>query len=300
MKVAFIGLGNMGSGMARRLLESGFELVVYNRTAEKAKELVAAGAILAKTPGEAVASADVLITMVNDDQALEAVLRGENGALNRLAPGSTHLSMSTISDALAERLAGEHLERQVAFVGAPVFGRPPAAAAGKLFVMAGGDEKSIQRCDDIFKALAQKVVVVGPRASQAHLAKVMGNFMLFSAIEALAESIANVRAAGMSERMFLDAMTSTIFSSPFYANYGNMMVEQSYPTQQAVSFHLALKDVRLALDSSARNRAVLPTAELLESRLLAGIAGDLGDLDVSALTKLASSEGSKTSPKEKK
>ena len=287
MKVAFIGLGNMGQGMASRILEAGFDLTVYNRTADKTLSLVSAGAKRAQTPKEAVSNADILITMVNDDQALNDVLFGDNGALKSLKPNAIHISMSTISDALAEKLSNDHTNQNVSFVGAPVFGRPPAAASGKLFILAAGSEKAIKDCDPIFKVLGQKLVVVGVKPSQAHLTKILGNFMLFSAIESLAEAMANIRAAGINERIFLEAMTSTIFSAPFYTNYGTMMVQQNYPTQQAVSFSLALKDIKLAIESSKRSDSALPTAELVQERLLAGIANGYGNTDVSALTQLA-------------
>ena len=286
MNIGFIGIGHMGAGMARRLVEAGHTVTVYNRTADKTLVLKNLGATLASTPAESARTADVLITMVKDDLALEAIMWGPNGALETLPKDAIHVSMSTISDELANKLSAAHAKTHTRHVGAPVFGRPPAAAEGKLFIVAAGDGKTLDACEPIFQVLGQKTIRMGEKPSVAHLTKIMGNFMLFSAIQSMAEAIAHVKAAGLNERTFLEAMTSTIFTAPIYKNYGTMMVEENFTMPGAVSMNLALKDVRLALQSSATEKTVLPTALLLQRHLTEGISRGYGDHDVSSLTQL--------------
>jgi 3-hydroxyisobutyrate dehydrogenase-like beta-hydroxyacid dehydrogenase len=182
MKVGFIGLGNMGSGMAANLLKAGHALTVYNRTPAKAEALVAKGATLAKTPGEA-ARGDVVITMLADDAAVEGVVFGADGVLAGLQPGSIHISMSTISVALAERLASAHQAAGQRFVAAPVFGRPEAAVAGKLFIVAAGEAKTVQECQPLFEALGQRTFVIAAEPAKANLVKLSGNFLIAAVIE---------------------------------------------------------------------------------------------------------------------
>src|SRR6478735_10112067 len=187
MNVGWIGLGNMGSVMARRVLEAGHGLTVFNRSADRAKELVERGARLAATPAEA-AQHELVVTMLADDTALRDVL-GPGGALAAMTPGTTHVSMSTISFALATELTESHAARGVRFVGAPVFGRPDAAAAGKLFILTGGEPEALSACQPLFEILGQKLLALGTKPAAAHLTKVLGNFMLIGSVELLGEAL---------------------------------------------------------------------------------------------------------------
>src|SRR4051794_29170825 len=154
MRVSFIGLGSMGFPMARNLLKAGHELVVYNRTRSRADELGRDGARVAGSPREAAAQgADLLITMLADDDAVEEVMFGEEGALATLKPGAVHVSMSTISPLLSRRLTDEHRSRRQSYVAAPVFGRPEAAEAAKLWIIAAGPDDAIERCRPVFGAM---------------------------------------------------------------------------------------------------------------------------------------------------
>ena len=195
MKVGFIGLGQMGRAIAANLLGAGHELTVWNRSADKAADLVAAGARLAATPADA-AQGDVVMTMLADDAAVEAVVHGTDGIL---AAPALHVSHSTISVALAERLATDHAAR-AGFVSAPVFGRPPAAQAAKLFVVAAGEAHAVDRCLPLFEAIAQRVFRVGPSPAAANLVKLGGNFMIMAAVEAMAEAMTLVEAGGVDRR----------------------------------------------------------------------------------------------------
>src|SRR5205814_3384026 len=192
MKVGFIGLGNMGSGMARNLIKAGHTLVVYNRTRSRAEELRPLGAKVAENPGEAAANAEVVITMLADDHAVEDVLLGPGNILDTLPAGAVHISMSTISVDLSRRLAAAHQEKKQHYLAAPVFGRPDAAAAGKLFIVVAGSAEQIERCRALFDAMGQTTFVVGQEPPMANVVKLTGNFMITTVIESLAEALALV------------------------------------------------------------------------------------------------------------
>jgi 3-hydroxyisobutyrate dehydrogenase-like beta-hydroxyacid dehydrogenase len=287
MKIGFLGLGHMGSQMAKRLMESGHELHVYNRTASAADELIKRGARFAAHPME-IGDVEVYITMLADDSALESVLFGEKGLFQSMLAGSTHLSMSTISPALAERLEKDHQSKGCAFVGAPVFGRPEAAEAGKLFVMAGGTAPDVQKCSAVFEALSQKVFHVSEKPSLAHLTKVLGNFMLLSSIQILSESLAIANKSGLDQKIFLEAMTGSLFSAPFYKGYGTMMIDKLYDKKVAFKLPLALKDIRLAQQAAESINSPMPSASLVHDQIITAIARGMKDMDLSALGKLAS------------
>ena len=285
MQVGFIGLGHMGSGMASNLLAAGNALTVYNRSAGKTETLVGKGAQLAKTPGDA-ARGEAVITMLADDRALEHVVFGKGGILEALSPGAIHVSMSTISVALAERLAAAHAEKGQAFVAAPVFGRPEAAAAAKLFVVAAGNQAAVATCQPLFDALGQRTFVVAQEAPKANLVKLSGNFLIASVIEALGEAIALVSKAGIDRAQYVDLLTATLFGAPVYKTYGGLIAAERYrPACFAAA--LGYKDVQLALGAAKDLKVPMPTASLISDRFLALIAGGGGALDWSALGLLA-------------
>src|SRR5437773_8999587 len=170
MKVGFIGLGNMGSGMARNLINTGHTLTVYNRTRSRAEPFTSLGARIAETSSEAAAEAEVLITMLADDAAVEGVIFAPGNAIQALPAGAVHISMSTISVDLSRRLAKAHSEQQQHYLATPVFGRPEAAADGMLFVLAAGPGEQIERCQPLFDAIGQKTF---PIREEAHAANVI-------------------------------------------------------------------------------------------------------------------------------
>jgi len=182
MKVGFIGLGNMGAGMAANLLKSGHEVTAYNRSQDKVAALAEQGARPAKSVAE-VCDGDVVITMLANDEAVEAVTFGDDGVLASLRPDATHVSSSTISVALSERLTAAHADAGQRFVAAPVFGRPEAAAAAKLFVVAGGATATVQAVSPLFDAISQGTFVVSEEPKAANLVKLSGNFLIAAVIE---------------------------------------------------------------------------------------------------------------------
>jgi 3-hydroxyisobutyrate dehydrogenase-like beta-hydroxyacid dehydrogenase len=281
MQIGWIGLGNMGQVMAQRVLEAGHELTVYNRSPAKAQALIDRGAKLAESPAHA-AQAELVVSMLADDAALEHVL-GPGGALEAMSATTVHVSMSTISHALALALTAAHAERGVGFVGAPVFGRPDAAAAGKLFILAAGEADAVTRCRPLFDVLGQKVLPLGNAPAAAHLCKVLGNFMLISSVELLAEALNVAHAAGLDAAAVLTALTGSVFSAPFYANYGRMIAAQDFPNPPAFVLPLAHKDIELARAAAASVSAPLPSADAVRAKLAALLAAGGASLDLTAL-----------------
>lgn len=283
MHIGWIGLGNMGQVMAARVLDAGHELTVYNRSRDKARSLVERGAKLAESPAQA-ATAELVVTMLADDAALQDVL-GPGGALAAMTANTVHVSMSTISHALALSLTATHAERGVGFVGAPVFGRPDAAAAGKLFILGAGEASALERCQPLFDVLSQKVLPLGTEPAAAHLTKVLGNFMLISSVELLAEALNVAKAAGMDPGALLQALTASVFSAPFYANYGRMIVGQDFAGPPAFALPLARKDIALATAVAASVAAPLPSAEPVRAKIAQLLANGGEQLDLTVIGK---------------
>jgi 3-hydroxyisobutyrate dehydrogenase-like beta-hydroxyacid dehydrogenase len=273
MKVGFIGLGQMGSAIARNLLTAGHELTVWNRSSGKAKDLVAAGARLAESPAEA-AQGDVVMTMLADDQAVEAVVYGERGILT--AP-ALHVSHSTISVRLADRLAKDQ-GGHPGFVSAPVFGRPAAAEAAKLFVVAAGPDQVIDRCVPLFEAMGQRIFRVGMSPSAANLVKLGGNFMIMAAIEAMAEAMTLVEAGGVDRRDMLEVLTGTLFGAPVYQVYGEILVKNQF-RPAGFTAPLGLKDMNLVDSAATASLVAMPVLSVVRNHLRSTIAANGPDID---------------------
>jgi len=274
----------MGAGMAGNLLKAGHEVTVYNRTPEKAEPLVKQGAERVTGVADA-CRGDVVITMLADDPAVESVVFGVGGVIDALRPGSIHISASTISVALSDRLTAVHKEKSQHFVSAPVFGRPEAAEAAKLFVVAAGPHHDIDTCQPLFDAMGQRTFRFGEKPSNANLVKLSGNFLIASVIESMSEAMALVGKGGIDQREYLDFLTSTLFNAPVYKTYGNLIVEKNF---QSVGFaaSLGLKDVRLALAAGESLRVALPVADLIRNRFLTLLANGGESLDWSAISQL--------------
>ena len=273
MKVGFIGLGQMGSAMAANLLKAGHDLTVWNRTLEKADTLVEAGARRAQSPADA-ADGDVVMTMLADDSAVEAAVYGQGGILDGPA---LHVSHSTISVALADRLAADH-RAGAGFVSAPVFGRPAAAEAAKLFVVAAGAEAPIERCEPLFLAMGQRVFRVGARPSAANLVKLSGNFMIMSAVEAMAEAMTLAEKGGVDRAALLEVLTGTLFGAPVYQTYGDILVNDRF-RPAGFPAPLGLKDMNLVDAAATASRVPMPVLGAVRDHLRAVIAQDGEEID---------------------
>ncbi|PYR46870.1 MAG: 6-phosphogluconate dehydrogenase [Acidobacteria bacterium] len=285
MKIGFVGLGSMGSCMARRLIDAGHALTVYNRTPSRAEPFRAWGARVADSVSEAATGADVLISMVADDSALEALVFPPGDALRALPACAVHASMSTISVALSRRLADAHAERRQHYVAAPVFGRPEAAAAGKLFVVAAGPNDQVHRCEPIFDALGQKTFNIGLDASAANVIKLAGNFLISTVIESLAECLALARKHGIDSHTLLDVLTGTLFSAPIYRTYGTILVDQRFDPP-GFALPLGMKDNALVLAAAQAAHVPMPMASLVRDQFLAAMAAGLANADWSAIARI--------------
>jgi len=288
MKLGFIGLGQMGSAMAANLLKAGHELTVYNRSAAKAQPLVQLGAHQAVRIADA-CRGEAVITMLADDPAVTDTVWGEQRLLATLPQGSIHISMSTISVALSKRLTEAHAQSGQRFVAAPVFGRPDAAAAAKLFVVCAGDAAAIEACRVLFEAVGQRTFPIGAEPSAANLVKLSGNFLLAAAIEALGEAIALVGKAGVERSAYVELLTSTLFQASAYRTYGGLIAERRFEPA-GFAAPLGLKDIRLALQAAEALRVPMPTASLVHDRLLRLIAQGREHQDWSAVGGLASED----------
>ena len=288
MKVGFIGLGRMGAGMAAHLIRSGHEVTVYNRTAEKIRPLIEQGAKGAENVAAA-CRGDAVMTMLSDDLALEQVVFGKGGVLESLPAGALHVCSSTVSAALSARLTGEHAAAGQRYVAAPVFGRPEAAAAGDLFVVAAGEPQALEAAMPLFEAVGQKTFVVSETPKIAHLVKLSGNFLIASVIESLGEALALVGKAGVDPHPFIEVLTSSLFNVPLYRNYGALLADRRFEPA-GFAAPLGYKDIRLVLDAADALRVPLPFAAVLRDRFLALLAQGGEALDWSAIGELAAAD----------
>ena len=287
--IGFIGLGDMGGPIARRLVEAGHDVSVYNRTAERTKNLAAAGAIVAATPAAATPPGGVVFTMVGDDAALHAVTLGEAGILARLGAGGVHVSMSTVAVATGQRMEVLHADAGARYLCSPVFGRPPVAAAGQLRIAQSGDPEAKRRVAPLFAAFAQGVVDFGEAPGAANAVKLAGNAMIASAIETMAESCALVEKSGIDRVAFMELLAGSLFDCPVYKGYGMAIAERRF---LPAGFRMVrgLKDVTLALEAAHAVGVPMPIASLVRDRLMASVAKGRGELDWAALDKAVSED----------
>ncbi len=286
MKIAFVGLGNMGTPMARHLLRAGHELTVWNRTSEKTNPLKSEGAKVARSLADAAKDAEIVITMLADDNAVEASVLHSNAVIDNLPKGATHISMSTISVALSRKLAEEHAKRGHKYMAAPVFGRPDAAAGGKLFIAAAGEKDVVELCRPVLESLGQRMFVLGDKPEMANVVKLTGNFLIASVIESLGEAIAVARKYDIDPHAYVDFLTGSLFAAPIYKTYGGIIADEKY-TPPGFKLRLGLKDVRLALSAAEAVDAPLPIASLIRDHMLTAIARGMDEMDWSSTAKLA-------------
>jgi len=294
MKIGFIGLGQMGSAMAANLVKAGHDVTVFNRSPEKRRALLELGAHEADSVADA-CHGQVTITMLADDTAVADVALAKHGIVETLAKGAIHLSMSTISVALSKRLSETHAHAGQRFVAAPVFGRPDAAAAAKLFIVAAGEPAAVEACKPLFDALGQKTFAISTEPTAANLVKLSGNFLLAAAIEALGEAIALVGKAGIDRSAYVDLLTSTIFPVPAYKTYGGLIAESRFHPA-AFAAPLGFKDIRLALAAAENLRVPMPLGSLLHDRFLRLLAQGGDSLDWAAIGGLAAQDAGDAKP----
>ena len=283
MKIGFIGLGHMGSAIARNLLEGGHELIAWNRSPEPVKALAQAGARAAEAPVDVFAAAEVVFSMLADDAVVESVVLN-SGALDAAKPGAIHVNVATISVALADRLERLHRDRGLSYVAAPVLGRPDVAAAGNLIVLAAGETVAVDRVRPLLALFARRMFPIGEQSSRANVARPACNFALAAMLETLGEAGALAATNGVAPETLFEVMTETVF--PAYKTYAPLITERRFrPASFALS--LGFKDVRLALQVAEAKHAPMPIASVLHDQFLAAIAHGDSELDWSALSMVA-------------
>jgi 3-hydroxyisobutyrate dehydrogenase-like beta-hydroxyacid dehydrogenase len=279
MRIAFLGLGKMGSAVALHLLKAGHELTIWNRTAAHAESLNASGAQVAKSPSEAVAHAEVTFTMLMDDGALESVVFGA-GAIQAMPPNSIHVSLSTISVGLSDRLTEEHWATGTHFAAAPVFGRPNVAEDGRLWTVTAGEPSVIERIRPLLDTFSRGVTVVSEKPSSAHALKLGGNFLITAMIASLSEGLVYAEALGIKPAIFLDTINNALFQSPFYQAYGKIMLDP--PEHPGGTIALGEKDIRLFREAARSASVKTELADIFEANLQRAIETGMKDQDWAA------------------
>ncbi len=295
MNIAFLGLGGMGGGMARNLIKHGHSVIAWNRSPEPAAALHADGARIAATPAEAASAAEIAITMLANDEAVESVTLAANGLAEGLTMGAVHVSMSTISVALSEHLATAHEERGQRFAAAPVVGRPDQAQAGKLFIAAAGAADVVERIRPALDAIGQRSFVIGEVPAQANLVKLTGNFLITCVIESLAEAFALTAKGGIETSKVHELLTETLFAAPVYRTYGEIILANRF-SPAGFKMTLGQKDNRLVQLAAEKLEVPLPFAAIVRDRFLAALAHGDGELDWSAIAKRAAEDAGVTKP----
>lgn len=292
MEAGLIGLGKMGTGIAKSLLRAGHRLTVFNRNRARAEALRSDGALVADTLAAA-CDANVVMTMLSDDAAVEGVTFEPDGIAATLKHGAVHISLSTISVALSERLAAEHRRLGQHYVAAPVFGRPEAAETGRLAVVAAGAPEALELCKPVFEALGPKLLVAGERPETANVIKLIGNFLLGSAVESLAEAFALAKKSKVGTEMLFEFLTGTLFPAPVHRIYGQAIVQQKH---EPANFRaaLGLKDIRLVLAAAEPSGVPMPIASVVHDRLLSAVARGDGQKDLSVLGHIAEEDAGLT------
>jgi 3-hydroxyisobutyrate dehydrogenase-like beta-hydroxyacid dehydrogenase len=280
--IGFVGLGNMGRPMAANLLKAGYSVRVWDRTPARAAALAAQGARGVCRPEEVAEAGALVISSLSNDRVLEEMVGANHELLRRLGPGGLHVSTSTVAPETSRRLAEGHRQYGVTYLAAPVLGRPDAAAAAKLWIFLSGPAEAKERAQPALRALGQGVFDLGEDPGAANVVKLACNFLLASAIEAMAEAFTLAEKNGVARGLLADLLVQTVFDCPVYRNYGRQIAEQRY---QPALFKLSLgrKDVSLVLQAAAASLVPLPLAGLLHDRLLAAEAKGRGDLDWTAL-----------------
>lgn len=281
-RIAFFGLGLMGSGMARRLLANGFPLTVFNRNAEKSKPFAAEGAQVAGSPREAVAQADVIISMVADDNASRSLWLGDTGALAASKPGMVCIECSTVTVGWVKDLAAAATARGCEFLDAPVTGSRTHAAAGELSFLVGGEFTTLEKVRPVLSAMSKAIIHLGPTGSGAML-KLINNFVCGVQAAALAEALALIEKSGLDRAKALELLTNGAPGSPLVKTLSARMTAPDYTPQFLL--RLMAKDLGYAIQESGKNSVELATATAALGVFQKGIAAGHGEKDMAAVVE---------------
>lgn len=284
MNVGFVGLGRMGQGMARRLLDAGHPLTVFDQLPAQATSLAAAGAHAAASVGELGARSEIVVTMLVEDSAVSRVALAPRGLCESMPKGAIHLVMGTHGVAVVRELETRHREAGQTLVAAPVLGRPDLAATGQLGIVVGGPAEAVARCDGLLRAMGRRIFAAGAKPESATAIKLANNAVLGCAMVAMAEGFALVRKYGVAPQVFQDVMTEGLFASTAYKVYGQKMVDESYD-QVGSPIHVGLKDSNLIAAAADLARVPMPSHNVYHDRLLGAVAHGDGDRDQAVLAR---------------
>ncbi len=285
MRVGFIGLGHMGLPMAQNILKKGFPLWIYNRTKEKGSSLIEQGAAWANSPDELATQVDILISMVANDQALNEIVDGPSGIMHASKKPSIHISMSTVSPDLSASLEKKHQRRGMAFLAAPVTGRPERAKTGTLTIFLAGESKAKKEAYPVLEAMSTKIFDLGEQPGQSSLFKLCNNFMLLAFIETFSEATAMLEKEGISTERAAEIWGTSIFDSPAFHSFAPLIWQQRFK-EDGFALNLGLKDMRLLQTCADRSQVPLPFLSNLHDKLLMSMNLGREDFDCVALALL--------------
>lgn len=286
--IGVVGLGHMGDAFALNLLEDGRRVVAFDRNPAHVARFREAGGDGAERLAD-LAACDVIVTSLTDDDVLAAVVFGEGGLAEVMRPGSIHVSMSTISPGLSRRLNAEHKARGQGYVAAPVLGNPDLARARQLFVIAAGEAGALETARPPLERLGQRLFVVGEDPGLANLMKLIGNVLTATTLQSLGEVLALARKGGIDPHVAFEVLTNSLFDGKVHRTYGGKIIDERY-SPAGMTAPLAIKDLRLALAEAEHEAVPMPAASLAHDRLVGLVARGWGDLDWSALGRLAAWE----------
>jgi 3-hydroxyisobutyrate dehydrogenase-like beta-hydroxyacid dehydrogenase len=270
----------MGSAIAALLIKSGHALTVWNRTSSRLQPLIQQGATAATSPAEAVKSAEIVFTMPMDDASLEEIVFGSNGLLDALPEHAVHMSLSTISVQLSQKLTVEHATRKQNFVAAPVFGRPNVAAEGRLWIVAAGKQDALEKVKPLLECFSRGITVVGDKPYKAHALKIGGNFLITAMIASLSEGFVYAESQSIDPALYIEAVNAALFQSPFYAAYSKVMLHP--PETPGATIALGQKDTRLFREAAAATNTLTPLADHFQEQMQKASEAGLRDRDWAA------------------
>lgn len=280
--IGFIGTGHLGYPIAENLVKAGYKVKIYNRTREKALPLEQLGAVLVDSAAAAAEKGGVVLSLVADDAALEAI--STDALLEALGPGGIHVSMSTVSPDTSTALSLRHQAQGVQFVTAPVFARPDAAAAKVGNAVISGPAAAKERIKPLLLAgFAKNIFDLGEDPGSANVLKLIGNFMIAASIELMAEAFALAEKNNVDPKVAYEMLTTTLFAGPVFRNYGAMVIDRKFTGSPSFGAALGLKDMDLVLQTARRSYTPMPMAQLVQSRLTTVLAKDVHDADWTSL-----------------
>jgi len=277
-KIGFLGLGNMGLPIVKNLIEAGYHVQVYNRSISKADELDQSAITRCSTPAEAATDVKFVLSILSDDEVVREAITGEDGILMTMAEDAIHISMSTISPETSKEMADLHEESGSLYLTSPVFGRPDAAAAKKLWVCISGQRAIKDLAKPILETIGQGVIDFGEDVRAANVVKLTGNFMILASLELMSEAYTLAEKYNVDRNAVSEFLSSTLFSAPIFKNYGKLIAQKQY---EPVGFKakLGYKDARLAFQLSQLSETPMPLVSLIHNRMLSAVAKGWGDRD---------------------